>query len=105
MTIRGAGVCFAVVGFFGDLTATIGQARLNSLFQTPIDKDKIIRASVMALRRLEAHLTEQSFEQRNSRRLPTIADLACFPYVALSGDVGAGFGLEHDNCNNQKLDI
>ena len=28
---------------------------------------------------------------------PTIADLACFPYVALSGDVGADLGLEHDS--------
>ncbi|MFZ8944736.1 MAG: glutathione S-transferase family protein [Paracoccaceae bacterium] len=87
------------LGFSGDLTATIGQARLNSLFQTPIDKDKIIKASVVALRRLEAHLTEQSFEQKKflAGVSPTIADLACFPYVALSGDVGAGFGLEHDN--------
>lgn len=87
------------LGFAGDLTATIGQARLNSLFQTPIDKDKIFRDSVSALRQLEAHLTEQSFEQSEflASDYPTIADIACFPYVALSGDVGAGFGFEHDN--------
>ncbi|MGB1095005.1 MAG: glutathione S-transferase C-terminal domain-containing protein, partial [Paracoccaceae bacterium] len=73
--------------------------RLNSLFQTPIDNDKIFRDSVAALRRLEAHLTEQSFEQSKflASDYPTIADIACFPYVALSGDVGADFGFEHDN--------
>ena len=87
------------LGFSGDLTATIGQARLNSLFQTPIDRDKILDSSVTALRRLEAHLTEQSFEQKKFivGVFPTIADLACFPYVALSGDVGADLGLEHDS--------
>ena len=87
------------LGFSGDLTATIGQARLNSLFQTPIDRAKVVKCSVTALRRLEAHLTEQSFEQKKfiTGVFPTIADLACFPYVALSGDVGTDPGLEHDS--------
>ena len=87
------------LGFSGVLTATIGQARLNSLFQTPIDRAKIIKSSVIALRRLEAHLTEQSFEKKKfiGSAFPTIADLACFPYVALSGDAGADLGLEHDS--------
>jgi glutathione S-transferase len=87
------------LGFSGDLTATIGQARLNSLFRTPIDNAKVLDSSVGALRLLEAHLTEQSFLQKKfiSGAYPTIADLACFPYVALSGDVGANLGLEHDS--------
>ena len=87
------------LGFSGDLTATIGQARLNSLFRTPIDKAKVLDSSVNALRLLEAHLTEQSFLQEKfiAGKYPTIADLACFPYVALSGDVGANLGLEHDS--------
>ena len=87
------------LGFSADLTATIGQARLNSLFRTPIDKAKVLDSSVNALRLLEAHLTEQSFLQEKfiAGKYPTIADLACFPYVALSGDVGANLGLEHDS--------
>ena len=86
------------LGFAGDLTSTIGQGRLNALFQTPIDKDKIVKGGRAALRKIEAHLTEQSFD--GNRFLtgpdPTIADIACLPYVALSPDVGANIGLDHD---------
>ncbi|MEP2978351.1 MAG: glutathione S-transferase family protein [Lentilitoribacter sp.] len=86
------------MGFAGDLTSTIGQGRLNALFQTPIDKDKVVKGGRAALRKIEAHLTEQSFD--GNRFLtgpnPTIADIACFPYVALSPDVGANIGLDHD---------
>jgi glutathione S-transferase len=86
------------LGFAGNLTSTIGQGRLNALFQTPIDKDKIVKGGRAALRKIEAHLTEQSFD--GNRFLtgpdPTIADIACFPYVALSPDVGANIGLDHD---------
>ena len=46
------------------------------------------------LRELELHLTDRVFEGRTwlVGDTPTIADIACFPYVALSPDAG----LDHD---------
>lgn len=87
------------MGFSSDLTATIGQGRLHALFQTPIDKDKMIKGGRAALRKIEAHLAEQSFDGCSflTGDKPTIADIACFPYVALSPDVGANIGFDHDD--------
>ncbi len=87
------------MAFSTQLTASVGQARLNSLFKTPIDKEKVLAASLHTLRLLESHLAEQSFEKKQFLVgfLPTIADIACFPYVALSHDVGANLGLDHDS--------
>ncbi|MBO6916841.1 MAG: glutathione S-transferase family protein [Rhizobiaceae bacterium] len=87
------------MGFSSDLTATIGQGRLHALFQTPIDKDKMIKGGRAALRKIEAHLSEQSFDGCSflTGNKPTIADIACFPYVALSPDVGANIGFDHDD--------
>ena len=47
------------------------------------------------LRELEAHLTEQQIrgEQWLAASTPTVADIACFPYTALSPDAG----IEHDD--------
>lgn len=86
------------MGFAGTLSSTIGQARLNALFQTPTDKEHAIKNGRNALRQIESHLTNQSFEDQQflTGSTPTIADIACFPYVALSPDVGANLGLEHD---------
>ena len=86
------------MNFSSQLSKTVGRARLNALFQTPVDLDKAIEGARRALRQIESHLTEQSFDDKKFlvSDKPTIADIACFPYVALSPDVGANLGLEHD---------
>ena len=82
------------LGFSSRLTATVGEARLRSMLNRDIDVDKAMAGAVRALRELEAHLTEQSIRGHMwiVGDSPTIADIACFPYTALSPDAG----IEHD---------
>lgn len=81
-------------GFAGTLTATIGDLRLHTMLGRDIDVDRARAGARTALRTLEAHLAEQVLCGRTwlVGETPTIADIACFPYTALSGDAG----LEHD---------
>ena len=72
------------------LTANLGGARLHDMLLRPGDIDLLRTQGIAALRELEAGLFEQS--QRGMRFLasdrPTVADIACFPYVALAPDGG-----------------
>ncbi len=80
--------------FASDLSATVGEMRLYSMLNQEIDVAKTAKASIDVMRRLESHLCEQAI--RGQKWLvgdhPTIADIACFPYTALSPDAG----IEHD---------
>ena len=82
------------LGFSSRLTATVGEARLHSMLNREIDVAKTMSGAVRALRDLEAHLTEQTIRGNSwiAGDMPTIADIACFPYTALSPDAG----IEHD---------
>ncbi|MEM1075941.1 MAG: glutathione S-transferase family protein [Pseudomonadota bacterium] len=82
------------LAFSGRLTNSAGLARLHAILQWPVDPDAVSRAAVKDLRELELLLTDRVFEGRTwlVGDYPTIADIACFPYVALSPDAG----LEHD---------
>lgn len=83
------------LGFSSRLSTTVGELRLHSMLNKNIDVQEKQRGSVVALRELEAHLTEQRI--RGHQWLcgdnPTIADIACFAYTALSPDAG----IEHDD--------
>ena len=83
------------LAFSGRLTASAGQARLHDMIARPLDIEKARRDAHQALRELEAHLTERRFEGKNFLvgDNPTIADIACFPYAALSPDGG----IDHDD--------
>lgn len=83
------------LGHSSRLTATVGEARLHAMLNREIDVDKTMAAAIRALRDLEAHLTEQSIMGSGwiVGKSPTIADIACFPYSALSPDAG----IEHDD--------
>ncbi|MBP1843395.1 glutathione S-transferase [Rhizobium petrolearium] len=78
------------LSFSGRLTASLGGARLHEMLLRPGDIGALQTQGVAALRELEAGLFEQSM--RGMRFLaaerPTIADIACFPYVALAPDGG-----------------
>lgn len=83
------------LGFSSRLTGTVGELRLHSMLNKPIDVDTIRAGSLRALRELESHLTEQRIKGHEwlTGETPTIADIACFPYTALSPDAG----IEHDD--------
>ena len=82
------------LGFAGRLSATVGELRLHSMLNKPLDAKKTRAASVNVLRELESYLTEQRIHQHQwlAGNQPTVADIACFPYAALSPDAG----IEHD---------
>ncbi|WP_332304878.1 glutathione S-transferase family protein [Rhizobium sp. GR12] len=78
------------LSFSGRLTAGLGGARLTEMLLRPGDICALQLQGVTALRELEAGLVEQNL--RGMRFLaadrPTVADIACFPYVALAPDGG-----------------
>jgi len=82
------------LAFSGRLTNSAGLARLEAILNWPVDSETVRKAAVKDLRELELMLTDRVLEGRTwlVGDQPTIADIACFPYVALSPDAG----LEHD---------
>lgn len=82
------------LAFSQRLTNSAGLARLQAMLNWPGNAAATRTLALHDLRELEFHLTDRVLEER--RWLvgdhPTIADIACFPYVALSPDAG----LEHD---------
>lgn len=79
------------LGFAADLTGSIGAARLHDAFDFDLDADSARAAGKRQLRVLDEHLWFQ--ERENQPWLapgahPSIADIACFPYTALSEDAG-----------------
>jgi glutathione S-transferase len=78
------------LSFSGRLTASLGGARLHEMLLRPGDIDALQAQGIAALRELELGLVEQA--ERGKRFLagdrPTVADIACFPYVALAPDGG-----------------
>lgn len=83
------------LGFASRLSATVGELRLHSMLNKTTDVATAQAGSKLTLRELESHLTEQRIKgwQWLAGEKPTIADIACFPYTALSPDAG----IEHDN--------
>jgi glutathione S-transferase len=82
------------LAFSGRLTNSAGLARLHAMLNWPIDGEAARRSAIKDLRELELHLTDTVLEGKTwlVGDNPTIADIACFPYVALSPDAG----LDHD---------
>lgn len=76
------------LAFSNRLTATLGGARLVEMLNFEGDLEALQSSGVVALRELEAAL----FARRVSggtflvADAPSIADIACFPYVALAPD-------------------
>ena len=78
------------LSFSHRLTANLGGARLHEMLLRPGDIKVLQAQGIAALRELEAALFEQG--ERGMQFLAasraTIADIACFPYVALAPDGG-----------------
>jgi glutathione S-transferase len=80
------------LAFSARLGSSLGMARLHDMLHYAADIAAVRRAGVECLRELEAHLTEARFAGRTFLvgDGPTIADIACFPNVALAPDGGVG---------------
>ncbi|MCR9107830.1 glutathione S-transferase N-terminal domain-containing protein [Marivita sp. XM-24bin2] len=78
------------LAFASNLNDSLGLARLHDVIGYAADIDTARTAGVTALRKLEAHLTEQRFDDLIflTGKAPTIADIACFPNTALAPDGG-----------------
>ncbi|HCH57005.1 MAG TPA: glutathione S-transferase [Rhodospirillaceae bacterium] len=72
-------------------------ARLHDMLFYDFDIDKVRAAAHAAFRVLDDHLTDREImgKQWIVGNHPTIADIACFPYVALSGDGGISLDDYH----------
>lgn len=78
------------LSFSARLTASLGGARLTEMLHRPGDIDALQAEGILALRELEAGLIEQNISGMRflAADRPTVADIACFPYVALAPDGG-----------------
>lgn len=78
------------LAFSSRLTAALGGARLHDMLLRPGDIAALQAGGVASLRELEAGLVEQRLAGQAFlvTDRPTIADIACFPYVALAPDGG-----------------
>lgn len=76
--------------FAGRLNDSLGMARLHDVIGYDADIDAVRALGILAIRELEAHLTQQRFEGHIflTGSSPTIADIACFPNIALAPDGG-----------------
>ena len=83
------------LGFATRLSATVGELRLHTMLNKCIDAPAVAEESKRVLRELESHLCEQRIRGYTwlAGDTPTVADIACFPYTALSPDAG----IEHDH--------
>lgn len=89
-TPEGAALLQNWLAFAQRLSDSLGLARLHDMLNLPADIETARANGITSLRALEAALFEvrlagQDFLLGTS---PSIADLACFPHVALAGDGG-----------------
>lgn len=78
------------LAFSRRLTDHLGGARATEMLVEPGDLPALQRAGIIDLRELEATLSERRISGKSflAANGPTIADIACFPYVALAPDGG-----------------
>ena len=83
------------LSFAGGEIMNSSAARLHDMLGYDFDIDKVRAAAHQAFRVLDDHLTDREIDGADwiAAPHPTIADIACFPYVALSGDGG----ISHDD--------
>lgn len=83
------------LSFAGGEIMNSSAARLHDMLGYDFDIDKVRAAAHQAFRVLDDHLTDREIAGFDwvATRHPSIADIACFPYVALSGDGG----IPHDD--------
>ena len=86
-----AGQIQSWLAFADAITSTCSAARLHDAMFFDIDVDKARKGGERLLRILDEHLWFREHENNQwicSKDSPTIADIACFPYVALCEEGG-----------------
>jgi glutathione S-transferase len=80
------------LSFAGGELMALSAARMHDILGYNLDVDTARANGRKALRLLDDHLADRSFGggQWIAGDAPTIADIACFPYVGLSHDCGIG---------------
>ena len=80
------------LSFAGTALVPASAARMHDAFGAELDIDLARANAHAAFAILDDHLAEQHIQGRSwlVGAAPTIADVACFPHVALSGDGGIG---------------
>lgn len=78
------------LAFSSGLTASLGGARLHDMLGREGDVGALRHRGVRSLREVEAALFEARLRDEAflAGRTPTIADVACFPYIMLAPDGG-----------------
>ncbi len=78
------------LSFADQITVTASAARLHDMLGYDLDIEAARSGARRLFRVLDDHLTEQEFVGRPwiVGEMPTIADVACFPYTALAADGG-----------------
>lgn len=73
-----------------DITRSASAARLHDAFGYPFDIDACRAAAHRLFAHIEDHLADAEIEDHEwlAGNAPTIADLACFPYIALAPEGG-----------------
>src|SRR6476660_71788 len=73
-----------------DITRSASAARLHDAFGYPFDVDACRSAAHKLFAHIEDHLADGEIEDRTwlAGNAPTIADVACFPYIALAPEGG-----------------
>lgn len=87
---RQLGETFMWLAFAGGEIMNSSAARLGRMFKYDLDVATLQQRARAAFRVLDDHLLEREVLGKSwlATDNPTIADIACFPYVALSGDGG-----------------
>jgi glutathione S-transferase len=80
------------LAFSARLTGSLGLARLHDMLGRSANIEEVRWAGTLCLRELEAALVENRLRREDflAGAAPTVADIACFPYVMLAPDGGVG---------------
>lgn len=73
------------LSFGGNEVMAAAGARLVRTWNYPLDLPALQARAIGTFRILDAHLSDREFLELGH---PTIADIACFPYVAMAGEGG-----------------
>ncbi|HEY3144942.1 MAG TPA: glutathione S-transferase [Dongiaceae bacterium] len=73
------------LSFGGNELMAAAGARLVKILNYPLDLPALQARAIASFRILNAHLSDREFLELGH---PTIADIACFPYVAMAGEAG-----------------
>ena len=78
------------LAFSARLTGSLGLARLHDMLGRPADIEAVRWAGTLCLRELESALVENRLRGEDFLvgNVPTVADIACFPYAMLAPDGG-----------------